>query len=77
MQKPEPRDEFVDNADEQDHIFDVLCWLTAEKMAPKLGLEQGECADALKRGVLEGIFLIEAHPDGEHCRILLPGQQLN
>ncbi len=59
MQKPTPRNHFINEADEQEHVLNCMCWMFADRMALDLDMTQGHCADVLKEMVSEGRIIID------------------
>jgi hypothetical protein len=70
MQKPKPRAEFASDADEQMHMLNCICWMLAEDMSLELDIPQGECAEHLKRGVLEGRYIIDFDRADDGVRLI-------
>jgi hypothetical protein len=72
MKKPKPRNKFANEADEQAHILDCLCWMEAERMEEDLGIPPEQGADEIKRLILSGRIVLDMREDGEAVR-LVPG----
>jgi len=69
MKKPQPRAEFVSEADEQEHILNCLCWLQAERMSLDLDIPQEICAEQIKEYIQNGRLRVEFDEKRDRVRV--------